>query len=130
MSSEGKTVQIDGSSNVSTQLDRWIQWDTTDNIPGFGMMSGRMMLTYNTITNMWEGTWFDNRTSYAAKFNGSFANNTLSMTSDPMPNANGAGSSQYMMTVTKTSDTEFTMKLETTMNGANATLIDYTYSKR
>ena len=130
MGADGSPIQLDGTATASKQMDRWIQWDSTDNIPGKGMMTGRFMLTYNTMQNQWEGVWFDNQSPFATDFTGTFDGTSLVLTSESVPDMTGTGSSQYTVTFAKKSDNEITMKLESTMAGKNATMIDYLYTKR
>lgn len=88
------------------------------------------MLTYNTMQNQWEGVWFDNQSPFATDFTGTFDGTSLVLTSESVPDMTGTGSSQYTVTFAKKSDNEITMKLESTMAGKNATMIDYLYTKR
>lgn len=130
MAPDGSPIQVDGSATASKVMDRWIQFDTTDNVPGKGMMVGRFMLTYNPRMNQWEGVWFDNKSPFPTDFTGNFDGTSLILNSETVTDLNGTGSMQYTVTFSKKSETQMTMQIQNASAGRNSLMLDYTYNKR
>lgn len=127
---DGKMSDVSGSSKCAMSMDRWIQWDTEDNMPGLGKMKGRFMLTYNPLIQKWEGNWSDSMTSYAMKLTGEFKGTTLTMLSEEVPGWDGTGTTMYRISYMKEGEKAIHCRIESIVEGNFVLMLDNHYSKK
>ena len=127
MGMDGSPSKMSGTAKVSLSLDRYIEWNTDDNIEGMGPIKGKFMLSYDSMSKKWQGTWFDTMSSLPLNLSGQMKGNVLTMMSGEMPDMMG-GKTVYRVTYTKKSANNIEMKVDFKMNGQfmNAMTNNYT----
>lgn len=128
MGMDGNPMEFTGSAKCTKIMGRWIEFNTEDDMPGLGKMTGRYMLTYNAMNKEWEGIWFDSLTGHSMKTTGTLKNNTLNMMSGEVPDMMG-GMTQFKIQYTKKSDNHIETKVDMKMEGQFVNMLTHNYKK-
>lgn len=118
-----------GSSKCSLQFDRWYQWDSLDDLEGFGKINGKFLVTYNSMKKAYEGVWMDSMSPYAMKMWGNFKENTLVMESEKVT-LGDMGEMTFRVSYTKVSDKQIDLKVEMGSAGAYSLALSTSYTKK
>lgn len=122
-------MKIKGSATCKMSMGRWYEWDTKDDMEGFGQMLGKFMVTFDPAKKKFEGIWFDSITSYSMRMHGDVKNNHLTMLSEEVPNQMGEGMTQYRISYELKAANHIEAKIDGKMGDQFVNMLTHQYKK-
>ncbi len=122
-------MKIKGSASCKVSMDRWFEWNTKDDMEGFGQMTGKFMVTFNDTKKQFEGIWFDSITNYSMRMYGTVKANHLTMLSEEVPSHMGDGNTQYRISYELKTPNHIETKIDSKVQGEFVNMLTHQYKK-
>lgn len=125
----GNIVKTTGSSQGRMEFGHWLSMNADYTMPGTPKMNGRFMLTYNMMSQKYEGTWFDNMTQQPLNCKGKFEGEYLVLWSDPMTIAPGVPPAIFKIVYRKSGARSYDFRLRIKMADQWSPVMDMSYTR-